>query len=66
MNILEYYYEKVIKYDLLNKFFYIQSKDLPKLTKIVLNFGCKSFEIKKLASSLLALKLEKVTQLAVL
>jgi large subunit ribosomal protein L5 len=57
MNILEYYYEKVIKYDLLNKFFYARSQDLPKLTKIVLNFGCKSFEIKKLAASLLALEL---------
>lgn len=57
MNILEYYYEKIIKYDLLNKFSYTQSKDLPKLTKIILNFGCKSFDIRKLASSLLALEL---------
>lgn len=57
MNILEYYYEKIIKYDLLNKFFYSSLKSIPRLTKIVLNFGCKSFEFRALASSLLALEL---------
>jgi len=57
MNILEYYYEKIIKYDLINKFIYNNLKELPKLKKIILNFGCKSFEIKKLSASLLALEL---------
>jgi large subunit ribosomal protein L5 len=57
MNILEHYYEKVIKYDLLNKFCYTNLKEFPKLKKIVLNFGCKSFEIKDLAASLLSLEL---------
>lgn len=57
MHILEYYYEKIIKYDLINKFFYTNLKELPKLKKIILNFGCKSFEIKNLASALFALEL---------
>jgi large subunit ribosomal protein L5 len=57
MNILEFYYEKIIKYDLINKFFYDNLNEIPKLKKIILNFGCKSFEIQNLASSLLALEL---------
>jgi large subunit ribosomal protein L5 len=57
MNILEYYYEKIIKHDLINKFLYTQLNELPKLKKIILNFGCKSFEIRNLSSSLLALEL---------
>lgn len=57
MNVLENYYQKVIKYDLLNKFFYNHIEDIPQLKKIILNFGCKSFEIKKLAASLLSLEL---------
>jgi len=57
MNILEYYYENIIKCDLVNKFPYTQLNELPKLKKIILNFGCKSFEIRNLASSLLALEL---------
>ena len=57
MNLLENYYKQVIKYDLINKFFYSQLKDIPELKKIILNFGCKSFEIKNIASSLLSLEL---------
>jgi large subunit ribosomal protein L5 len=57
MNILEHYYEKIIKYDLINKFSYTNLRELPKLKKIVVNFGCKSFDIKHLASALLALEL---------
>lgn len=57
MNILENYYKKVIKYDLINKFHYTNLKDLPELKKIVLNFGCKNFEIKNIASALLSLEL---------
>lgn len=57
MSLLENYYTKVIKYDLINKFFYNQLKDIPELKKIILNFGCKSFEIKSIAAALLSLEL---------
>lgn len=57
MNILEYYYKKIIVYDLINKFSYNNLKKVPELKKIILNFGCKNFEIKNIASSLLSLEL---------
>ena len=57
MNPLENYYKKVIRYDLINKFFYYDLNDIPELKKIILNFGCKSFALKTIASSLLALEL---------
>jgi large subunit ribosomal protein L5 len=57
MHFIEYFCLKTLKYDLVNKFFYNNTKELPKLKKIILNFGCKSTEIKHLASSLLALEL---------
>jgi large subunit ribosomal protein L5 len=57
MNLLENYYKKVIRYDLINKFFYHNLSDIPELKKIILNFGCKSFVIKDIAASLVALEL---------
>lgn len=57
MHFLEYYYNNIIKYDLINRFNYKNFKNIPKFEKIVLNFGCKTFELKKLSLSLLALKL---------
>jgi large subunit ribosomal protein L5 len=57
MNLLENYYIKVIRHDLINTFFYTHLNDVPKLKKIILNFGCKSFEIKNIVASLLALEL---------
>lgn len=57
MNLLENYYKKVIKYDLINKFFYNNLNDIPELKKIILNSGCKSFEIKSVAAALLSLEL---------
>lgn len=57
MNLLQSYYKKIIKYDLLNKFKYNTLKEIPELKKIILNFGCKSFEIKKIATAMLALEL---------
>ena len=57
MNILENYYKKVIRHDLINKFFYYNLDNIPELKKIILNFGCKSFAIKNIAASLLALEL---------
>lgn len=57
MNILENYYKKIIRYDLINKFLYTHLDEIPKLKKIILNFGCKNFEIKTIASALLSLEL---------
>jgi len=57
MHFLEHYYNNIIKKDLINRFNYKSIKKIPKLEKIVVNFGCKSFELKKLASSILSLQL---------
>jgi len=57
MNILENYYKKVIQYDLINKFFYSHLNEIPRLKKIILNFGCKNVEIKNISSALLSLEL---------
>jgi len=57
MNILEYYYKKIIVYDLINKFSYNNLKKVPQLKKIILNFGCKNSEIKNLAAALVSLEL---------
>ena len=57
MNPLENYYNKVIKYDLINKFLYNHISDIPELKKIVLNFGCKNFELKNITAALFSLEL---------
>lgn len=57
MNFLEIFYIKTLRYDLINKFSYNTIKKLPKIKKIVLNFGCKATEIKYISESLLALEL---------
>lgn len=56
MHYLEDFYTKNLKFDLINKFFYKNVKKLPKLKKIVLNFGCKTTNIKTIATNLLALE----------
>jgi len=57
MQIFEYYYNNVIKYDLINKFYYKNHKQIPKVIKIILNFNCNTVNIKKLISSMIALEL---------
>ena len=54
---LEKYYKDIIKYDLVNKFSYTNSKKIPKLKKIILSFSSKKIDFKILTSTLLALKL---------
>lgn len=54
---IQNYYKKIIKYDLLNKFNYKNVNQIPKIKKIILNFDCKSFDIKKLAITILTLEL---------
>lgn len=57
MHFLYYFYKKTLKFDLINKFYYTDLKKLPKLKKVVLNFSCKTPEIKQLSTHLLALEL---------
>jgi ribosomal protein L5 len=59
MQALETFYLKTLQYELVNKFFVKNTKNIPKLKKIVLNFnyGGKHSNFKLLASSLLALEL---------
>jgi len=57
MNFFENYYKNVIKYDLLNKFSYKKITQIPEIKKIILNFGCKKFDLKCLVSSILTLEL---------
>lgn len=57
MQNLSYFSLKNFKYDLINKFSYNKTKNLPKLNKIKLHFNCKNSNIESLASSLLAFKL---------
>lgn len=57
MNFLQKYNEKIIKYDLINKFPYNNNKEIPIIKNITLNFGCKNFNIQKFAITLLALEI---------
>ena len=57
MTTIKKYYNSIIKYNLINKFNYKNLKDIPKIKNITLNFNCKSFELKHLGASLLALQL---------
>ena len=57
MHFLEQFYFKTLKYDLVNKFVYRHADGLPKLKKIILNFGFKSVDVKQLSSGLLAFEL---------
>ena len=57
MHFLAYFYNKTLKFDLINKFYYTDLKKLPKLKKVVLNSSCKTTELKALATNLLALEL---------
>jgi large subunit ribosomal protein L5 len=57
MCFLEYYYQNIIKYDLLNKFQYNNLKNMPKIKKIILNFNYKTPGLKELSTALLALEL---------
>ena len=54
---LKNFFNKTIKYDMINKFRYNSSKKIPCITTSVLHIKCKTTDIHKLASSLLALNL---------
>ena len=57
MHFIEHLNFKTLKYDLTNKFLYKNTKKIPQIKKITLNFGCKTREIRQLSASLLALEL---------
>lgn len=56
MHFLQNFYSKTLKYDLINKFIYKNTYKIPKIQKIILNFGSKTVDFKKLTSSLLVLE----------
>ena len=57
MDFLTNFYLKNYKYDLINKFFYLDTKNLPQIKHITLNFKCDKSELKHITSSLLAIEL---------
>lgn len=57
MYFLENLYKKNLKHNLVNKFIYKNSKKLPSISKIILNFGSTNTSIKCISSNLLALEL---------
>jgi len=62
MNYLIKYYNNIIRYDLSNKFNYKNISKIPKIKTIILNFGCKTSDLKKLSLSFLALQLISKTR----
>lgn len=56
MTFLNKYYKTVVKYDLINKFFYKDINKLPNIKFITLSFNFKKFDIKLLISALAALE----------
>lgn len=57
MSLLKNFYFKILTYDFINKFIYSGLNNLPALKKIILNFGFKTVNLKKLSSSLLVFEL---------
>lgn len=57
MHFIEISNKKIIKHDLINKFNYINIKNIPEIKQVTLNFGCKNFNIQKFATTLLALEI---------
>lgn len=57
MNILENYYTKIVRRDLINKFSYTHLSQIPQLKKIIINLGCKNSDIKSIAPALFSLEL---------
>jgi large subunit ribosomal protein L5 len=57
MNFLKTYNKKIIKHDLINKFYYKNIKKIPEIKQLTLNFGCKNFNLQNFATTLLALEI---------
>lgn len=57
MPLLKNFYLKILRYDFVNKSYYKKINSIPNIKKIILNFNCKTTNINKLATSLLAMEL---------
>lgn len=57
MNVLKKFYNKIIKYDIVNSLLVDNTKKLPKVESIVLNFNYRTTDLRNLSSGLLALEL---------
>lgn len=59
MQFFENFYLKTVRYDLTNRYFLKNTKSIPKIKKIILNFNCwsKPLDVNLVASSMLALEL---------
>lgn len=57
MSSLNNYYRKIIRHDLVNKFYYKDLKKVPELKQISLNFNCTGSDLAVIASACLALEL---------
>jgi len=57
MHSFEYYYDNIIKYELLTKFNYKNLNQIPNIKSIHLNFGIKQVELKILLPCLISLQL---------
>ena len=56
MFFIKTYFYKILKYDLVNAFYYKNLMQVPKIEKMILNFGYQKSNFKYLISSLLALE----------
>ena len=54
---LDYYYKKITKRDLVQKFYYKNLKSIPNIQQIIINFGFKSTDLKTLSTGMLVLEL---------
>lgn len=57
MYFLEQFHFKALKHELINKFCYTSTKELPQLKKVIIHFSCKTTDFKLLITSLIALQL---------
>lgn len=57
MNYIENYFNNVVKYDLVNKFYYTELDKIPVIREIVVVFRFKELSVKQLSTMLLALEL---------
>jgi large subunit ribosomal protein L5 len=57
MNYIENYFNSVVKYDLINKYYYTKLSKIPKMCKIIVVFRFKELNVKQLSAALLALEL---------
>lgn len=57
MYLLKSFYNKTLKYNLINKFNFKNTVNIPKIKKIILNFEINKNDFKQLACSLLAFEL---------